>query len=943
MNFRKKTDQFKGHRGKVFRKQLYGRKKTNREIIDEEIESLNAQLEQFQTSKKSLFTEFPLSKKTLKGLSACNFEKPTDIQRESIALALNGNDILGAAKTGSGKTLAFIIPVLECLYKLKWSNFDGLGALIISPTRELAFQTFEVLKKVGKFHDFSAGLVIGGKPLKEEAGRINRTNIVVCTPGRLLQHMDETTYFHADNLKILVLDEADRILDLGFAQTMNAIIENLPAERQTLLFSATQTRSVKDLARLSLQDPMYVSVHENATESTPEQLEQSYVVCELHDKLNMLWSFLKNHLKSKILVFLTSCKQVKYVHEAMRHLQPGIPIFALHGGMPQLRRVEVYNQFMCKERVCLFATDIAARGLDFPAVNWVVQLDCPEDANTYIHRAGRTARYEKDGESLLVLLPSEEENMVKQLKEKKIPVEKIRVNQQKLYTIQPKLEANCAADPELKASAQRAFVSYLRSIFLMKNKKVFDVHSLDIEKFARSLGLAIAPKVRFLKKDMKRKEELKNKGKKESVDLSKLEKEKKSSDESGSDSGDSSDSDESDNDSKTGYKSDDEHSSNTENEKLKSDITTTGVEKPVGVKHSPGEQRTNTDIVVRVTQTGRDKIDSKQSEKKIEPDSSESNDSDDDNDETDDDSGDDSEEESEHIDSGEESDDENESEAQPEPTRRTMKEMNEGSEFNFDVEEGEDDELFRVKRNVDIDEVLGDKVIEIEQEESKSKKRRQALKQNKELQALKLWRKNIKVNTKVTFDEEGQVKVDPHKVPQVDVDTEKSENLGGIDLEQARKRMQAEDEVDKQIYREKIKQKHREQRLKQKEERRAKKGKGRQLLVEEEDDPEARLPSEDDDDMKPDPLSFLPDPDKVYGEKDSDSESDSYGPSVSKKVKVENQSKSGLQSSDSSSDDSANSDEDSSGSGYSEADDVMDTELSLKDDEEIALRLLRGK
>merc|ERR1712226_779660 len=172
-------------------------------------------------------------------------------------MCLRGMDVLGAAKTGSGKTLAFLIPLIEKLYTLKWNPMDGLGALVITPTRELAYQIFEVLKKVGKYHDFSAGLVIGGKHIKDESERIGQTNIVICTPGRLLQHMDETAVFHADNLQMLVLDEADRILDLGFQQSMNAIIENLPSQRQTLLFSATQTKSVKDLARLSLKDPMY--------------------------------------------------------------------------------------------------------------------------------------------------------------------------------------------------------------------------------------------------------------------------------------------------------------------------------------------------------------------------------------------------------------------------------------------------------------------------------------------------------------------------------------------------------------------------------------------------------------------------------------------------------------------------------------------------------------
>ncbi|KAK2140996.1 hypothetical protein LSH36_1186g00002 [Paralvinella palmiformis] len=456
----------------------------------------------------------------VQALREASYLIPTKIQKESIGLALQGRDILGAAKTGSGKTLAFLIPVLEHLYCEKWSSADGLGALIISPTRELAYQIFEVLRKVGKYHDFSAGLVIGGKHVREEADRINRTNIVICTPGRMLQHMDETAYFNADNLKILVLDEADRILDLGFQQTMNAIIQNLPSERQTLLFSATQTKSVKDLARLSLKDPMYVSVHEHAQYSTPTQLAQSYLVCELSEKINLVWSFVKHHLKTKTLIFLASCKQdhiitvmtkdfakichalqVRFVYEVFRRMKPGVTVLSLHGAMQQMKRMAVYESFCRKQFAVLFATDIAARGLDFPAVNWVIQFDCPEDANTYIHRVGRTARYEKDGEALLILLPSEEEAMVSDLQAKKIPINKIKANPNKQRDIRPKMESMLAADVQLKEFAQRAFVSYLKSVFFMSNKKIFDVTMLDLEGFARSLGLALTPRVRFIEKE----------------------------------------------------------------------------------------------------------------------------------------------------------------------------------------------------------------------------------------------------------------------------------------------------------------------------------------------------------------------------------------------------------------------------------------------------------
>lgn len=163
------------------------------------------------------FEELPISRATKDALKDCKYTRLTAIQRAALPHALCGRDVLGAAKTGSGKTLAFLIPVIESLYRKKWGHLDGLGALIISPTRELALQIFEELRKVGKLHEFSAGLLIGGKDVGEEAVRVGRMNILVATPGRLLQHMDETPDFDASMLQILILDEADRILDMvGF-------------------------------------------------------------------------------------------------------------------------------------------------------------------------------------------------------------------------------------------------------------------------------------------------------------------------------------------------------------------------------------------------------------------------------------------------------------------------------------------------------------------------------------------------------------------------------------------------------------------------------------------------------------------------------------------------------------------------------------------------------
>ncbi|KAJ6797561.1 DEAD-box ATP-dependent RNA helicase 32 isoform X2 [Iris pallida] len=446
-----------------------------------------------------LFSDLPISKKTKDGLARKRYVEMSDIQRASLPHSLCGRDILGAAKTGSGKTLAFVIPVIEKLYRARWGPEDGVGSIIISPTKELAGQLFEELKIVGKYHGLSAGLLIGGrKDVDAEKECVNALNVLVCTPGRLLQHMNETPNFECSQLQVLVLDEADRILDAGFKKELDAIISQLPRQRQTLLFSATQTKSVKDLARLSLKDPEYISVHAESKFATPEKLKQIAMEVPLDQKLNMLWSFIRSHLHSKILVFLSSCKQVKFVYEAFKKLRPGIPLKCLHGRMKQDVRMAVYLQF-CEKTSVLFSTDVASRGLDFPAVDWVIQVDCPEDIACYIHRVGRTARFTSEGKSVLFLAPSEKEMLIKlQAAEPRIPVQLRKPDAKKMEQISGSLASLLVKYPNMQQLAKRAFITYLKSIHLQKDKEVFDLSKLPIEEFAGSLGLPMTPKVRFI-------------------------------------------------------------------------------------------------------------------------------------------------------------------------------------------------------------------------------------------------------------------------------------------------------------------------------------------------------------------------------------------------------------------------------------------------------------
>ena len=453
------------------KKKLTNKKYLKRNLDDNQLKDIELDIKNLNENQHiDLFENLPVSNQTKHSLKLSSFTHLTSIQSSTLPATLKGFDVLGAARTGSGKTLAFLIPLLEKLYRSKWSASDGLGGLVIVPTRELAVQIFTVLRSIGQKHTFSAGLIIGGKNVKDEKARLLRMNILVATPGRLLQHMDETYGFNADNLQMLILDEADRTLDMGFKRTIEAILEQLPPShsRQNLLFSATQSPSVASLAKISLNDPKFIQVgQQGTTDPTPKNLSQFYSVVPLHRKLDVLFGFIRTHLKNKILVFVSSCKQVRHIYETFSHIRPGISLLHLHGKQKQAKRNTTLSRFSSSPTAVLFATDIAARGLDIPQVDWVVQVDIPEDADTYIHRVGRTARYESKGSSLTLVEPSEEKGILKRLEEKKITVNHIKIKESMMQPIQNSLQAHAFQDPEIKYLAQKVRLLFILLIKLV--------------------------------------------------------------------------------------------------------------------------------------------------------------------------------------------------------------------------------------------------------------------------------------------------------------------------------------------------------------------------------------------------------------------------------------------------------------------------------------------
>ncbi|XP_044792205.1 ATP-dependent RNA helicase DDX18 isoform X1 [Bubalus bubalis] len=434
-----------------------------------------------------------VNENTLKAIKEMGFTNMTEIQHKSIRPLLEGRDLLAAAKTGSGKTLAFLIPAVELIVKLKFMPRNGTGVLILSPTRELAMQTFGVLKELMTHHVHTYGLIMGGSNRSAEAQKLaNGINIVVATPGRLLDHMQNTPGFMYKNLQCLVIDEADRILDVGFEEELKQIIKLLPTRRQTMLFSATQTRKVEDLARISLKkEPLYVGVDDDKANATVDGLEQGYVVCPSEKRFLLLFTFLKKNRKKKLMVFFSSCKSVKYHYELLNYID--LPVLAIHGRQKQNKRTTTFFQFCNADSGILLCTDVAARGLDIPEVDWIVQYDPPDDPKEYIHRVGRTARgLNGRGHALLILRP-EELGFLRYLKQSKVPLSEFEFSWSKISDIQSQLEKLIEKNYFLHKSAQEAYKSYIRAYDSHSLKQIFNVNNLNLPQVALSFGFKVPP------------------------------------------------------------------------------------------------------------------------------------------------------------------------------------------------------------------------------------------------------------------------------------------------------------------------------------------------------------------------------------------------------------------------------------------------------------------
>ncbi|RHY92531.1 hypothetical protein DYB37_013398 [Aphanomyces astaci] len=339
------------------------------------------------------FLELGVNPALCESIAALGWTRPSKIQQKSLPAALAGKDIIGLAETGSGKTGAFVIPILQDLLL----SPQRLFALVLAPTRELAFQISEQFEALGSSIGLKCACVVGGiDMMNQQVALAKKPHVVIATPGRLVDHLENTKGFSLRTMKYLVLDEADRMLSMDFEEEINQIIQLMPNERRTYLFSATMTSKVAKLQRASLQSPVKVEItHKFAT---PETLAQKYLFIPAKYKDCYLAYVLNEFAGQSMLIFASTCNGTQRITLMLRSL--GFPAICLHGQMTQPNRLGALNKFKAKQRSILVCTDVASRGLDIPSVDVVINFDIPTNGKDYIHRVGRTARAGRAGIAL---------------------------------------------------------------------------------------------------------------------------------------------------------------------------------------------------------------------------------------------------------------------------------------------------------------------------------------------------------------------------------------------------------------------------------------------------------------------------------------------------------------------------------------------------------------
>jgi len=504
-----------------------------------------------------------LRPESLDALAAGGFERSTPVQASTIPLLCSHKDVSVEACTGSGKTLAFVLPMVEILARArKELRRYEVGAVVVSPTRELARQIHEVatpfVKTLARGGDASDGeelsmLLVGGTDVSKDVAKFAATSplVLVATPGRLWDVMQRSRELDGKKCELLILDEADRLLGMGFMATLNNIISRLPKQRRTGLFSATQTEEVAELARAGLRNPVRVTVRDAVNAAAraagdkkgklPTQLQLLYRLCPVDAKLWHLVNFIREHHSCKMIVYFLTCACVDFYESAVKELLPESSTIALHGKMKQKQRESALGVFTEQSSGVLMCTDIAARGLDIPGVDWIVQFDPPQDPAAFVHRVGRTARMGREGNAIVFLSPNSEASYVDFLRIRGVEIKAAPGTREHFAEVaaetqngdddkqielasdivdaleKTELEERGGADQthialrkaseksrELMEKGVRAYVSFIRGYKEHHCRFIFRFKELEYGSLAMSMGLLRLPKMKEIRKAPKK-------------------------------------------------------------------------------------------------------------------------------------------------------------------------------------------------------------------------------------------------------------------------------------------------------------------------------------------------------------------------------------------------------------------------------------------------------
>ncbi|CAI6339975.1 unnamed protein product [Periconia digitata] len=364
------------------------------EVAEEDEERSQSENDAVSSGKKT-FADLGVREELCEACANLKFTNPTPIQEQSIPLALGGRDIIGLAETGSGKTAAFVLPILQALMEKPQSLFG----LVLAPTRELAFQISQQVEALGSIINVKCATLVGGMDMVTQAIALSkRPHIIVATPGRLLDHLENTKGFSLKHLKYLVMDEADRLLDLDFGPILDKILKVLPREgRHTYLFSATMSTKVENLQRAALHNPLRVSISTSAHQVVATLMQRYIFLPHKHKDLYLIY-LLTDAIGHPTIIFTRTVNETQRIAILLRTL--GFGAIPLHGQLSQSARLGALSKFKTRARDIMVCTDVAARGLDIPSVDLVINLDLPADSKTYVHRVGRTARAGKSGKAI---------------------------------------------------------------------------------------------------------------------------------------------------------------------------------------------------------------------------------------------------------------------------------------------------------------------------------------------------------------------------------------------------------------------------------------------------------------------------------------------------------------------------------------------------------------